>query len=670
MTYTVSVSRTRKLSSNEVADAAAVAALTFSLAAIGRLIAAGTFFQVISTVAFAVLASRRRTRVVAVSGWAAASMGVLLGGIGPLTQLTTAAIFGGTAGAALKRGWGVMRAIALSLLIGWPIIAGATIGMLSVMTRLRELNFENFRNLTSGVDRMLDWVDGLIGNIGLGRVGDELVDLVDLGIRNWYIATPLVQIFVTIGYTWLTFALAKKVGARVQNALGDPIEDHRQLGSGEPIPLSLTDVTVMRGGTPTDVVGVEMNLRKGDFITILGPNGSGKSTLLHAIAGLDELTLSPPIPDGVSIGKPGGTALIGQRPDAQVLAPRVGDDLIWGLDPSENIEVGEVLAAVGLAGFEQRDTSALSGGELQRLAIGGALARRPSLLLSDESTAMLDPEGRRSVHGLLQRLSEFGTAVVHATHLTEEVPAQQDQVLRLGKALESGIGLPVSRPEPGAVVLRAEGLDVVHDAGSPWAAQALFDINLELRASQLTLVTGANGSGKSTLAWTLAGLTKTTEGKILLHDELVSGPDPGIAIAFQHARLQVLQPRVAGEIQTQCETEDVMPLLKAVGLTTPGFENRRIDELSGGELRRVLLAGILGRKPDVLILDEPLAGLDNDGRQRLRHAVEQFLSRGVAVVVVTHEPEWARELADQQIHLTGGSMSLTKRGSLVEDQNS
>jgi len=670
MTYTVSVSRSRKLSSNEVADAAAVAALTFSLAAIGRLIAAGTFFQVISTVAFAVLASRRRTRVVAVSGWAAASMGVLLGGIGPLTQLTTAAIFGGTTGAALKRGWGVFRAMGLSLLIGWPIIAGVTIGMLSVMTRLRELNFENFRNLTSGVDRMLSWADGLIGNIGLDRVGDGLVDAVDLGIRNWYIATPLMQIFITIGYTWLTFVVAKKVGSRVQDALGDPINDHEPGGNGDPIPLSLADATVMRGDTATDVTGVAMDLGEGDFITVVGPNGSGKSTLLHAIAGLDELSLLPPIPDGVAIGELGGTALIGQRPDAQVLAPRVGDDLIWGLDPAEQIDVSKVLSAVGLAGFENRDTSALSGGELQRLAIGGALARRPSLLLSDESTAMLDPDGRRSVHGLLQRLAEFGTAVVHATHLKEEIPALEDRILRLGPAYELGEDPPAARLQPGRVVLRAEGLDVIHSAGSPWAAQALFGIDVELRTRQLTLVTGANGSGKSTLAWALAGLTKAANGQILLHGEQLSGPNPNIAIAFQHARLQVLQSRVIDEIRTQTEIEDVTPLLNAVGLTSPGFADRRIDELSGGEQRRVLLAGLLGRKPDVLILDEPLAGLDNDGRQRLRHAVEQFLAKGVAVVVVTHEPEWARDLVDQQIHLSAGSMSVAEPGSLTEDQNS
>ena len=649
--------KSRKLSSNEVADAAAVAALTFALAGIGRLIAAGTFFQVLSTVAFAVLASRRRVRVVAISGWAAASMGLLLGGIGPVSQLATAALFGGTTGVALKRNWGVIRAIGLSLLIGWPVVSASTVGLLAVMTNLRELNFENFRNLSNGVSRILTRLDDLVGNIGLGRVGTELVDLVDLAIRNWYIATPLLQAVVTVGYTLLTYVLAKQVAKRVHDALGDPVVDVLSYDKGPPLPLELIDATISRSGTLTGLAPVNLSVASGDFITVLGPNGSGKSTLLHAIAGLDDLSIAPTASRGAALGQSSGTALIGQRPDAQVLAPRVGDDIIWGLDPDDRVDVAETLAAVGLEGFEHRETGALSGGELQRLAIGGALARRPSLLLSDESTAMLDPEGRNRVHGLLARLADFGTAVIHTTHLVAELPGNEDDVLRLGSPKDA-----ITRPgnaliEPGDVILRTEHLDVVHDAGSPWAAQALYDVNIELRAGELTLITGANGSGKSTLAWALAGLTKSTKGQIVLDGAPLSGPDPRIAIAFQHARLQVLHSRVADEIRAQSDVEDVRPLLEAVGLEGNGFADRRVDQLSGGEQRRVLLAGLLGRSPGVLILDEPLAGLDDNGRMKLRTAIEAFLEQGTAVAVITHEPEWAGELVGQRIHLADGVTS-------------
>ena len=654
----MTVPRSNELTSTEVADAAAVAALTFALAGIGRLIAAGTFFQLLSTVVFAVLASRRRTRVVVVSGWAAASMGVLLGGIGPVGQLATAALFGGTTGTALRKEWGSFRAIGLSLLVGWPVVAATTVAMLSIMTRLRELQFENVRNLTAGVDRVLVRIDTLLGELGIDKLGDGLVSAVDWGIDHWYIATPIAQALITVFYAWLAFRIAKTVARRVDNALGRASVDTEPLNSGPPVPLVLRDAQVMRAGTPTDVAHIDLEVRAGQFWTVLGPNGAGKSTLLHAIAGLDDLTLPDGSSQGAALGTPSGTALIGQRPDSQVLAPRVGDDVLWGLDEDAAADVSEILAAVGLEGFEHRETSALSGGELQRLAIGGALARRPSLLLSDESTAMLDPEGRKKVHGLLERLADFGTSVIHTTHLTDELPASEDEVLRLGSTRTVAVVPDADNRGPGDTVLRVTDLDVVHDAGSPWAAQALYKVNLELREGELTLITGANGSGKSTLAWALVGLIKPTGGTIDLGGDPLTGPTPRVAIAFQHARLQVLRSRVIDEIRAQADVEDVTSLLRAVGLDTQGFADRRIDELSGGEQRRVLLAGLLSRTPDVLILDEPLAGLDDEGRRRLRVAIQQFLGRRTAVAVVTHEPDWADDLVSQRVHITDGRLRV------------
>ena len=89
--------------------------------------------------------------------------------------------------------------------------------------------------------------------------------------------------------------------------------------------------------------------------------------------------------------------MIFQRPESQVLGVRVVDDLLWGTDPGTDIDVDGLLARVGLAGFAERETSTLSGGELQRLAVAALIARRPAVVISDESTAMLDPRGRSDV---------------------------------------------------------------------------------------------------------------------------------------------------------------------------------------------------------------------------------------------------------------------------------
>jgi energy-coupling factor transport system ATP-binding protein len=141
------------------------------------------------------------------------------------------------------------------------------------------------------------------------------------------------------------------------------------------------------------------------------------------------------------LGRMGGTALVAQRPDSQVLGARVGDDVRWGLPPGtvDDAAVDEVLASVGLAGFAARDTATLSGGELQRLAIAAALVRHPALLISDESTAMLDPEGRDLVLALLTQLPVRGTTVVHITHERREAAAADlVVVLDEGRVVASG----------------------------------------------------------------------------------------------------------------------------------------------------------------------------------------------------------------------------------------
>jgi energy-coupling factor transport system ATP-binding protein len=113
--------------------------------------------------------------------------------------------------------------------------------------------------------------------------------------------------------------------------------------------------------------------------------------------------------------------VIFQRPESQVLGVRVREDVVWGLAGGHAVDVAGLLALVGLSGFEERETSTLSGGELQRLAIAAALARDPALLVSDESTSMVDPRGRVEIVRLFCDLAERGLTVVHITHRPEEM---------------------------------------------------------------------------------------------------------------------------------------------------------------------------------------------------------------------------------------------------------
>ncbi len=382
-----------------------------------------------------------------------------------------------------------------------------------------------------------------------------------------------------------------------------------------------------------------------------------------------------------------------------MLGVRVRDDVVWGLAPGEAPDVGELLGLVGLGGFEERETSGLSGGELQRLAIAAALARSPSLLISDEATAMIDHVGRHDVVNLLQRLKSSGLAVVHVTHRLEETEGADERLLlapsRRGGGRQWSVapadsgprgngGGPVTSPKPirryhilpqpdpktaevevprlrtwpGPPLVTLAGVGYVYAARTPWAHRALKGVDLEIRRGEGLVVTGSNGSGKSTLAWLLAGLTSPTEGSCMLEGAPIVGQPSRVGISFQHARLQLLRSTVLADVMLGTTAERARRALLTVGLDPDEMGPRRVDDLSGGEQRRVALAGLLARDPDLVVLDEPYAGLDDEARLALADTLRtQRELSGVAVVVVTHDLDNAELLGGRLIHLESGRIA-------------
>ena len=205
-------------------------------------------------------------------------------------------------------------------------------------------------------------------------------------------------------------------------------------------------------------------------------------------------------------------------------------------------------------------------------------------------------------------------------------------------------------------MIELRGVGHVYSRGTPWAHRALDGIDLDIGVGQGVLVVGANGSGKSTLAWILAGLIVPWEGTATIDGEPLDKAGSKAAISFQHARLQLFRETVARDIAWSdgVTDDDVDPALRFVGLDPPGVRDRRIDELSGGQQRRVALAGLLARRPELLILDEPFSGLDQEGRSTLWTLLGRLRSNGTSVVVVSHDYEGAPEYADRVIALDGG----------------
>jgi energy-coupling factor transporter ATP-binding protein EcfA2 len=354
-----------------------------------------------------------------------------------------------------------------------------------------------------------------------------------------------------------------------------------------------------------------------------------------------------------------------------VLGTRVADDVVWGLPPGTTTDIEQVLSEVGLSGMAERDTGGLSGGELQRLAVAAALARKPAMLIADEVTSMVDQVGREQLLDVLSGLTErHRMSLVHITHFNNEA-ASADRTISLSESLDNAAmvelaeapaaTVTVERQRSGVPVLELDRVSHDYGYGTPWEKPALRDISFVVHEGDGVLIHGGNGSGKSTLAWIMAGLTTPSSGTCLVGGKPVHEQVGAVAIAFQAARLQLMRARVDLEVASAAgfspdDHQRVVAALAAVGLDA-SLAKRRIDQLSGGQMRRVALAGLLARSPRVLILDEPLAGLDAASQRGLLRLLEDLrCNAGLTVVVISHDFVGLEELCPRILHLRDGVM--------------
>ncbi len=220
------------------------------------------------------------------------------------------------------------------------------------------------------------------------------------------------------------------------------------------------------------VKGVSLEVEKGEFLAILGRNGSGKSTLAKLLNALILPTDGAISVDGISPTDEDSRyeirtrcGMVFQNPDNQIVSTIVEEDCAFGLEnmgvaPQEiRRRVDEALARVGMAEYALSSPHMLSGGQKQRVAIAGVVAMRPKIIVFDESTAMLDPVGRRDVFSLARKLNrEENITIVWITHFMEEaVQADRVIVMDAGRRVMQGAPREVFSHE---AEIRAMGLDV------------------------------------------------------------------------------------------------------------------------------------------------------------------------------------------------------------------
>jgi energy-coupling factor transporter ATP-binding protein EcfA2 len=409
--------------------------------------------------------------------------------------------------------------------------------------------------------------------------------------------------------------------------------------------------------------------------------------------------------------------LVAQEPETQVVSTTVRAEIelpleLRGVAPGARARaVEEVALALAIDALLERTTDTLSGGELQRVALAAALATGPRLVLLDEPTSQLDPVAGDELISLLRRLNEeWGVAVLLGEHRLERCLAAADRVIALeggaitydgapsdflrwalehdpvlatpGARLLDGVGLP---PPPSVRearrTLQRSGMDVEQDrvrtdeassgdrgqrsrGGDALAArdlwvelgsgeertEALRGVDLELAPGERVALMGSNGAGKSTLLRAAAGLVDPQRGRI-------EAP-AGVALLPQRPGDLFVHERVGDELSGPVGTE----ALRRFGLE--GMTDADPRDLSGGERQRLALAIVVagrdtgdGELPGALLLDEPTRGMDRARKAELVELGRGLAEQGTAVMIATHDVEFAATFADRVILLARGEVA-------------
>jgi energy-coupling factor transporter ATP-binding protein EcfA2 len=465
---------------------------------------------------------------------------------------------------------------------------------------------------------------------------------------------------------------------------------------------------------------VSVDVAAGEFVVAAGLSASGKSTFLRAACGLVPHFYGGEfagrvVTGGLDTREHGPAALsavagtLFQDPETQVVLSTVRAELAL---PLENRGHGaaavargveETALALGIGELLDRATHELSGGELQRVALGAALAGRPRLVLLDEPTSQLDPVAGDELVWLLRRLNEeWGTTIVLVEHRLERCLGAADRVLAFdagalacdarprgflewaaerapalatpGARLFARAGL---RPPPSGVkearaTLRAHGLLAEPAPPAPSVAPprpprrglrrrapdgpppalafrgvwhersggraVLRGVDLALAPGERVALMGRNGAGKSTLLRHANGLLAPTRGRVERAGR--------VALLLQNPNDYFLADRVGDEVGPDA--------LERAGLTA--LADRHPRDLSGGERQRLALAIVCDgpSPPAALCLDEPTRGMDRANKGDLAADLRTAAAAGSAVLVATHDPEFAALTADRVILLADG----------------
>jgi ABC transporter, ATP-binding protein len=486
--------------------------------------------------------------------------------------------------------------------------------------------------------------------------------------------------------------------------------------------LSFSYVSELTGDRVEALKDVDLSADAGSLTLVCGASGCGKSTLMKALTGLVP-QMTPGELDGVvringrnladvaltDVGHLCSSVF--QNPRTQFFCDTVAEELAfcgenYGRERATLRQQSERAAKLmGISHLMERKLTTLSGGQLQKVALACALASGAPVLLADEPTSNLDPAAISEVRAALKVLKEQGLTIVVVEHRLHFLRGLADQVLlmesgrvtrrwngaeffSMGQAQRRSLGLrtlvdpgppetwvgqvqagrqekQVGRQEnreasPSQVRLSCRGLSFAYGASPVFEG-----LDADFPAGQITCIAGANGVGKTTLVRVLCGLAAPSSGSISMDGVPASRKTrrSACALVMQDTGRQLFSDTLAGELTigaSHASGQSGEQLLADFDLANLG--ERHPLSLSGGQKQRLVIAAARATGRPIVILDEPTSGVDARHLDSITATLRRIADEGAAVVVVTHDGEFAAACADRLITLTATGINCAREG--------
>lgn len=433
---------------------------------------------------------------------------------------------------------------------------------------------------------------------------------------------------------------------------------------------------------------VSFTIEKGAYVAIVGQNGSGKSTISRLLCGLDV-----PQSGQIDIAKGNTIGIVFQSPKEQLVSAIVSRDTSFGpqnleLSKSEvELRTIESLNIVDMLDRASSSTNALSLGQTQKIALSGVIALRPEILILDEAVSMLDPVSRNEILEFVKYWHKCGNTIIQITH-DMQVVNDADTVIGMnhGKVFFYGTKKAFVENQENVKLIQGNPLEVcgrekrflelcekqnslivqnlsfTYEKNENQNNHGVNDINFELKKGSITALTGPSGSGKSTVLELCAGLLEPqSDGKIFAESKPVLAQQNAKAALFENFAADDVAFGAINKGKSGKELKElVRKSMDLAALPFEKFSERKTFYLSGGEQRRLSIAGILALDSDILLFDEPTAGLDSKARFEVLILMKKLAENGKTILFSTHKMDEA-DFSDREIKI--------EQGRIVYDSN-